>query len=510
MNAAPAGTRQFLINIFWNWASVLANFFLGFILSPILIRKLGADMYGIWILVFSIVEYLWIFDLGLRSAVVNRVSSYSAVKDQNSINQVMTAAVFYLGCTGAILGVLTLVFHQWAAGVFNISQAYRNEFSTLLLLAGLGVAANYFLITYQAGLEAVHCFKQVNRNYIFTLLLRCITTSAVLLVDGGLLMLGAVMVLSQLTGGLLNVFSLRRAMPALKLKFNLLNRERIHEVWSFGLKSVGAGTALLFLNQAPALIIGLMMPEAYVGFYTLAARLLNYAVDFITRIGFVTSPNTSHLLALGRRDEVFESGIFINRYCLTFFLPFAVFLSGFGKELIGLWAGPRFAVEAAPLLPAFLLSCSIATAAQFNTSSILYGLARQGDYGKALLVESIFLLILFPLALKYSGLQAAAWVSSILMIASRAVAAPAILSRALDQSLLRYLGGIYLRPLLTLPLQAGVCLVLRYFCPPSPGWVWLAMAGMILGATQIFAGYWLCLNSEHRKLLEERLLRKRT
>jgi hypothetical protein len=40
------------------------------LLSPYLIRKLGSDAYGVWILAFGLIEYCWLFDLGFRSATV--------------------------------------------------------------------------------------------------------------------------------------------------------------------------------------------------------------------------------------------------------------------------------------------------------------------------------------------------------------------------------------------------------------------------------------------------------
>jgi hypothetical protein len=49
----PRGER-FFRNVLWSWTGVAASFFTGFVITPIVIRKLGPEHYGIWLQVFSI------------------------------------------------------------------------------------------------------------------------------------------------------------------------------------------------------------------------------------------------------------------------------------------------------------------------------------------------------------------------------------------------------------------------------------------------------------------------
>src|SRR5512133_2224983 len=88
-------SERFLINVLWSWTGVAANLFIGFILSPYIIRKLGAERYGIWALIFSILDYFWFFDLGLNTAVCNFAARYLAVKDNEKINELINTALFY-------------------------------------------------------------------------------------------------------------------------------------------------------------------------------------------------------------------------------------------------------------------------------------------------------------------------------------------------------------------------------------------------------------------------------
>src|SRR2546430_2245373 len=80
-STAPVTTRtssqhrlRFVINVLWSWLGVAVNVVVGLVLSPYIVRTLGTERYGIWALVFGLLDYIWFFDLGMNTAVVNFVA----------------------------------------------------------------------------------------------------------------------------------------------------------------------------------------------------------------------------------------------------------------------------------------------------------------------------------------------------------------------------------------------------------------------------------------------------
>ena len=73
-----SGGRSFVSNVLWNWVGAIANIAAGLFLQPYIIRQLGSTRYGIWALVFSTLDYLRMFDLGFRAAIVNYTARYRA------------------------------------------------------------------------------------------------------------------------------------------------------------------------------------------------------------------------------------------------------------------------------------------------------------------------------------------------------------------------------------------------------------------------------------------------
>ena len=174
-DASPSASRSaehFLTNVLWSWTGVAANLALGILLSPYMIRKLGNEAYGLWALVFSLVEYFWVLDAGLRSAVVNFVARDLELNDRESIRSTMTTAfAVYSGvCVIALAG--TALLAVWAPGWFQISAALQGSFRMLVLLTGSAWALSCLALPWRAALEAHQMFPVVNRIWIGSQLFR--------------------------------------------------------------------------------------------------------------------------------------------------------------------------------------------------------------------------------------------------------------------------------------------------------------------------------------------------
>jgi O-antigen/teichoic acid export membrane protein len=58
-----------LANILANWGTFASVALLNFFLSPYIVHHLGNSQYGLWAIIGSVLCYLGLLDLGVRSAV---------------------------------------------------------------------------------------------------------------------------------------------------------------------------------------------------------------------------------------------------------------------------------------------------------------------------------------------------------------------------------------------------------------------------------------------------------
>ena len=141
-------------------------------------------------------------------------------------------------------------------------------------------------------------------------------------------------VIGQLVGNVLALLAFRGVFPEMRLSRRYLDFGLVREMQKYGVHSFVANVSNLVLNQGAPVMIGHIGSMALVGLYTFPSRLLSYSVEAVTRIGFVTRSNVVEMHTKGDEKAVYSLGIYLNRYCVTLFLPLVIFLLVYGKELL--------------------------------------------------------------------------------------------------------------------------------------------------------------------------------
>lgn len=510
-SSVPSQSQRFFINVLWNWLSVGANLFTAVFLTRYLILKLGASRFGVWQIAFALIDYVFLFDLGFRSAIVNFVSRFRVTGDFNGINEVINTALFYFACISLFVIGLTITLAGHGYRFFQIAPEDRADFTFLLMLVGFTWAASIISNIFQASLEAFQLFKACNHIFIVTMVLRAGGQAAMLYFGHGLRAIGLVVVAAQCLGYILMFNTFRRAFTELRFSRRLVRIERWKQLARFGVNSIVASYGLLFQNQGPPLLVGHYAPPAFVGYYTLPSKLLNYIVDLIARIGFVTAPKTAELFALGRTDQIVRLGTYINRYALSLFMPVSIYVAVFGRELIFRWLGrdgPVYAEHSGPLLPIFALYVALAVAGQYNSSSILFGIAKHGAFGVLTVVESLLALAGMALVLPRYGLFGTVCVVATLAILNRGLITPWLVCHYLHYSYLRYMAGIYTRPLLSAIPLLGLALWIKSYWLSGRTWFELLTAVSIIGIIGLLLCLFTCVEAEHRNMFRDTILRR--
>src|SRR3954465_15933715 len=116
----PTSRRRFLHNVAWSWLGVAVNILLGLFLSPILVRRLGVAQYGVWVLLFSTMDYLRLLDFGLAGTVINRCARQNAQQDWRGVNETINTAILYFLGMSAICCAFALLVRGPAMTLFKI------------------------------------------------------------------------------------------------------------------------------------------------------------------------------------------------------------------------------------------------------------------------------------------------------------------------------------------------------------------------------------------------------
>jgi len=361
----------------------------GLWLSPFIIKKLGDEGYGVWALVFSFVEYYWLLDFGFRSATLKYSAHYRATGENDKVNEVINTGLAYSGAAASLLICATLVFAGRAQQFFQISGAYRPVFTTLVMMVGCAFALGTVFSLCSGVVEGYQRFDLTTRVWITTTTLRTLGLVAVMLMGFQLKAMAMVAIASLAAGYAYNYRNLRTGFPSLHLSFSGIKASMFRQMFRYGIHTSVATVSMLVLNQGTPLILAHFLPTAFVGYFLLPTRLLRYSVDMVCKVGYVTVSSAAEMAARREYDQVYRMGVYVNRYCYALFAPAALALCLYGTELLKVWVNPEFAFHSGPVVAVTAVATTLGIAAQYNSSSILFGLGRHQVYAYSLLAEAL-------------------------------------------------------------------------------------------------------------------------
>ena len=499
--ATPERSRRFVCNVLWNWLGTVVSLFIGFVLSPYLILKLGADGYGVWAITFSLVEYYWFFDLGFRSATVKFVAHYAATGDTRNVRAVISTALFYSTIASAVVLGAVFALVAFVQRFFQVPASLRGSFQTLLILITLNWCLGLVFNVYNACLEAVQHFEYSTKASLVSATIRAIGWALALYLGYKLVAIGVIAVLSQAAGYAVNYFYFRRVFPGQRFSIRQVNFATLREMARFGIHTFVMTISNQLLNQGAPVLIGHFRPAAFVGFYNLPVRLLQYTVELVGRIGIVTNTNAAELAAREGSEGLSELAVYTNRYCLVIFMPLAILLWTHGPRLLAFWVGAEFASYSAAVLPILVAGYLVGVVGQFSAGMLLQGLGKHQRYARSLLVEALAALLLLVIAIPRWGLAGAAWVSASLMIVNRGLNVSRLVSKAVGLPVFRYMRSVYAAPALAMLPVLAFSFWLRSTILPGTNWLQIVVAAIIVAAAYYSLAFFVALEREHRRLL---------
>ena len=491
--------RRFISNVIWSWTGVLVNVVLGLFLSAILVRKLGVAPYGVWVLLFSTMDYLRLLDFGLRAAVINRCARHQATGDTVRVNETISTAIVYFLLMSAACCVVAYAGRDAAMRLFNIEPALQADARLLMLIIALSISARLIFSPVTGALEAFQRFDAINHAYIAALTVRAAGSIALLLAGYGLVALGLLVLAVQTAEDVWNLHSLKRVFPQFRISPGLVRREAFGGMLSYGKHSSVMAAANLVSIQSPATVLGYLRGPSDVAFFAFPWRLLMYTTEAFAKVGQITASVTAELDARNDTRSVWNMAVVTNRNCLALFMPAAVFLVFYAAPLLTVWAGAEVAGGSSALLPVLVVPFLFAIAGQFNSGAVLIGQAKHGPYARAFVVEVVASVTALFLVVPRFGAFGAACVVATSLTVNRCAYLAVLMCRVNGWSLREYMDAIYVRPLVAAIPAIVVCALLRFAILPGRTWLELTVAAAIVALVYFAVAFFTVLDADSRR-----------
>jgi O-antigen/teichoic acid export membrane protein len=260
--------------------SFVVSSVLSFVLTPLILDRLGLALFGVWAVTCAIVNYGQVVDLGVTSSLSRFVAYYDGRDDPRGIQECVGLGLAAAALVAAVSGVATLLLAPVLAGSLHQLSVHDMRLVMLASWAMLVIqVVRGVLNSVPVGLRrmvppAVASNVGVVTNFGASVVALALSRSLV------------VYALANAAAGLVALLAtavaFRRVWPGRPVARPA--RSRAREVLSFGLKSQVAWISEQINNQTDKVVIAVLVDVRAAGAYEIAVRV----VGAVKAIGVLT------------------------------------------------------------------------------------------------------------------------------------------------------------------------------------------------------------------------------
>ena len=377
------------------------------IYTPVMIRLLGQNEYGLYNFSASIVAYLGVLNFGFGSTYIRFFSRYKKNNEKENISKLNGTFLLIFIFISILVLLIGLVLAYFSNNIFgpNLTFQELEIAKTLLIVLTINLSLKFISIVFESYILA-------NEKFIFQKFIYLIHTILNPLIILPILYLGYGSIGMALAIACLSTFSqflyVLYALLKLKMKFTFINLEKkvLIEIISFSFFIFIS----LLIDQVnwnvDKYLLGRFHGTISVAIYSVSSIFNSQYLQLSTAISSVYIPEVNRLVnSINSNSSLTNLFIKIGRIQ---FIILTLFLSGFvffGQEFISLWVGEEYKSS-------YYIIIILLTAVTIPISQNI-GIEIQRAKGLVKFRSTIYLLIAFlnviisiPLIILFEGIGA--------------------------------------------------------------------------------------------------------
>ena len=347
--------RRLAINSVFSFASWLVPLLVSFVATPIIVRGLGTESYGLYALISGFISYSFSFGIGKTAA--KYVAEYSSAGNVGKIGEVLSA-IFWFSLSVGLIGTAVIAISATfiVSEVLQIPPEAQPLAVTALYLACVTILVYMLSQIFQFALQGLHRFDKysilINLNGIL------MNGGNILIVwrGGGVLALLCwnLIVVSLIC--VLFYISARKLIPEARIRFKF-DRDMTIDVLKYGASIIlyqVFGNLLLIFERA--WVTRKLGPHSLT-FYVVPMSLAIYLHGFISSLVLVLFPFVNELLGdLDKLTLIYRKA---NKIVIAVVAFCVLTLVCGGKLFLYVWIGQDFAEGAFNVLVIHLFTFGI-------------------------------------------------------------------------------------------------------------------------------------------------------
>jgi O-antigen/teichoic acid export membrane protein len=344
MNTGTASNREKTIrNVFFNLASQGLILGTSFITTPYIVNKLGADSYGVVILLSTILGYLSFLDLGLSGALIRYLTECASVHDWERFRRLLwSSLIFYASIGPIIISIFAFIPSKAILQVINIPPHLHNAFTTAFFIGIAAWFVGFLTLPPHAILWAYHRLDMTSFLALISGALQPILTVTALFLGYGIVGVSIATLLTHVTVLITAIWMSTRLHR--RWGKPIWDPQSLKPLFRYGGWLTLAQVVIQVVGSVDKILIGSYLNPASVGYYSISVSLPLKL--WIIHGAFVSSafPLIVSLKAHSASSgEVFHLVSRFARSILLLLSPFSLFFMFFGYTFVSAWINEIYA-----------------------------------------------------------------------------------------------------------------------------------------------------------------------
>lgn len=379
---------------------------MGFWVTPYLLNKLSPEVYGIWVLIASIIGPIALLEFGMSEATSKYVAVTEEKKNTDQSNKFIESTIFFniiISLSGFVIICLIGYFLPFFG--FGISNQYIEIAQKSFFIAGLNFCIIRFIGVCEGVFKAIQDFKTISIVTTTGRILYSLAGVAAAYLSYGLVGVVLFQAFSYLFILILWIYILKTKTPQFSFWPNF-HKEEFFLTFKYGSWNTVGRIASILMKNADKVLIGSFLSVSLVGFFNAAWLLSNFSFIIVLPFSGSLMPYFSILEERNNKrllhDRLEYSTWLLSNLIILISIPFFIF----SYEILYLWISPECALYMASPLR-FLILANWISSLNIGLAQFILGVGLVRENTIWSLSRGFTSIIMTFFLIKYIGIKTA-------------------------------------------------------------------------------------------------------
>lgn len=325
-----------------SYISIGINISIALIFTPILVKSLGKEGYGLFNIVGSIAAYLYLLDFGINDSVLRFFVKHG--KENVECQKFLSRMLSFYSFIGCLVLFATFAITKLTEAISLQSITVGEQYQAIQMLWIVGVSAAILIAFNPVGalIYSREKFFFIRGVEIATTILSTLVICYLLSKGYKALMVVVIMSLSTIFQVLIRILYLYKYLK-LKVCFTRPLSKELKLIFFYASPIFIAILVERVYWKLDNILIGVILGTAPVAVYAIGVMFNKYFMSFATAISRIMTPELIRQLDSGiEAEKLLELIIRISRIQAILLMLVLSGLILFGQRFINLWLGPDY------------------------------------------------------------------------------------------------------------------------------------------------------------------------